>query len=114
MICMSYELLRMQPPTFWSQLDIDAANEDIVRALLHKARIFAEKYGASAIPISTRQSLQHYFTHVASMPVRRKVRWKKWKKWKTWMRWKKWWSHSQNETVMGTRVAPLELSLSPP
>jgi len=61
LLVMPFEILRMQPPTFWSGLRIEAAPDERRRALLHKTRLFTERFGATAIPAHARQRLQESF-----------------------------------------------------
>lgn len=66
MVHMPLEVLRMQPPTYWSEVQLDRADPDLVRAVVHKTRLFTERYGASAVPYHTRQTIQYHFDRLAT------------------------------------------------
>ena len=62
------EMLRMQPPVYWSALRLDGLDELRLRATLHKVHIFAARYGWTAVPPPTRDAVQERLTALCTRP----------------------------------------------
>lgn len=76
---MQLEMLRMQPPTFWAALQLEARPQLHQRAVLHKMQLFTQRFGGTAVPAATRAALLDLFARIAreesTKPLRRRRWW---------------------------------------
>lgn len=69
---MTLEELRMQPPAFWASVRLDGTDVPVVRAVLHKTKLYRERYGGAAMPEAARLRLDDRFGALASEDARDK------------------------------------------